>query len=161
MIRTGLGYDSHRFAPDRALVLGGVTIPCDVGLAGHSDADALCHAVTDAILGAAAAGDIGEHFPPSDAKWKGADSTQFVAAALAMAAQRGLGPVHCDVTIITEKPRLTDHKPAIAANLARLLGLDADSVNIKAKTNEALGWIGRGEGLAVMAVVTCSDGECH
>ena len=148
-----MGYDSHRFAAGRALMLGGVRIEHDRGLAGHSDADAALHAVTDAILGALGAGDIGEIFPDSDARWKGADSAVFVRHAAELAARAGLHIANCDVTIITEMPKLGAHKPAMRESIAKLLGVTVDRVSVKAKTNEALGWIGRGEGLAAVAVV--------
>lgn len=153
MFRVGFGYDSHRFAAGRALVLGGVRIEHEAGLAGHSDADAALHAVTDAILGALGAGDIGEIFPDSDARWKGADSAVFVRHAAELAARAGLHIANCDVTIITEMPKLGAHKPAMRESIAKLLGVTVDRVSVKAKTNEALGWIGRGEGLAAVAVV--------
>jgi 2-C-methyl-D-erythritol 2,4-cyclodiphosphate synthase len=149
----GLGYDSHRFTPNRPLVLGGVAVPSEQGLAGHSDADAVLHALTDAVLGAIAAGDIGEHFPDSDPQWRGADSSKFLLGALELARQRSLRPANCDITIITELPRLSACKPAIRAHIAELMGLPESAVSVKAKTNEGMGWIGRGEGLAVLAVV--------
>lgn len=154
MIRTGLGYDSHRFADGRPLVLGGVTIPHDRGLAGHSDADALCHAVTDAILGALVAGDIGQRFPDTDPSWTGADSTRFVAEAVRLAGEQGLAVTHCDATVLTEVPKMSPHVSAIRRRLAEILRCDPSAVSVKAKTNEGMGFVGRGEGLAVMAVVT-------
>lgn len=151
--RVGLGFDSHRFAPGRQLVLAGVRIEHAEGLAGHSDADAALHAVTDAILGALAVGDIGEHFPDSDPRWAGADSGAFVRHAVGLARERGYVVGNCDLTITTEAPRLSSHKPAMAARLAELLGVAAGQVSVKAKSNEQLGWIGRCEGLAANAVV--------
>jgi len=152
--RVGIGYDSHRFAPGRPLVLGGVTIPHPLGLAGHSDADAVAHALTDAILGAAAAGDIGTHFPDTDPRWKGADSIGLLRAACAVVAERGFRVSQVDVTVILERPRLGPHIPAMRATLAAALGLTEADVSVKAKTNEGMGFVGRGEGIATMAVAT-------
>jgi 2-C-methyl-D-erythritol 2,4-cyclodiphosphate synthase len=157
MARIGFGYDSHRFAQGRALVLGGVVVEHSAGLAGHSDADAVLHALTDAILGAIAAGDIGEHFPDSDPRWAGASSEQFVRHALSLAKARHLRVVNCDITILTELPKLKAYKAGMGANIARMLGVSADDVSIKAKTNEGMGWVGRGEGLAAMAIVLLDD----
>jgi 2-C-methyl-D-erythritol 4-phosphate cytidylyltransferase / 2-C-methyl-D-erythritol 2,4-cyclodiphosphate synthase len=162
MTRVGLGYDSHRFADGRdgsrakdgPLVLGGVRIEHSAGLAGHSDADAVLHAITDAILGAIGAGDIGEQFPDTEARWRGADSAVFVRHAVELARQAGLRVGNCDVTILCESPKLTPHKPAIRSRIAELLGVSPDRVGVKAKTNEGMGWIGNREGLAAMAVVT-------
>jgi 2-C-methyl-D-erythritol 2,4-cyclodiphosphate synthase len=153
MHRVGFGYDSHRFAPGRPLLLGGVRIEHAPGLAGHSDADVVLHAITDAILGAVAAGDIGEHFPDSDPRWKGADSTAFLVHAAGLAARAGWRIVNCDVTVLAESPRLGPHKLAMANRIAGLLGLAADAVSVKAKTNETMGFVGRGEGIATFAVV--------
>lgn len=153
----GFGYDSHRFAPDRALVLAGVRIEHDLGLAGHSDADAILHALTDAVLGAVGEEDIGEHFRDDDPQWAGADSARFLSAAMAMAAKRGFRPVHADVTVLAEQPKLGPYKPAMRQRVAKVLGLDAAHVAIKAKTNEGMGFVGRGEGIAVLAVVTMTD----
>ncbi len=153
MPRIGLGYDSHRFAPGRALVLGGVTIPSELGLAGHSDADAVLHALTDAILGAIGAGDIGEHFPDTDPKFKGADSATFIAAAVAMAVEKGCKIGNADITVILQQPKLGPHKQAMRGRIADLLGVGPDAVAVKAKTNEHMGFIGRGEGIAVIASV--------
>ena len=154
MTRTGIGYDSHRFAAGRPLVLGGVAIPSDRGLVGHSDADAVAHALTDALLGAAAAGDIGRLFPDSDPQWQGADSMGLLAAAHDVARGRGWRFVQGDVTIICEAPKLAAHLPAMATRLAGVLGVAPDAIGLKAKTNEGMGWVGRGEGIAVMAVAT-------
>jgi 2-C-methyl-D-erythritol 4-phosphate cytidylyltransferase / 2-C-methyl-D-erythritol 2,4-cyclodiphosphate synthase len=153
MARVGLGYDSHRFVAGRPLVLGGVRIEHGQGLAGHSDADAVLHAVTDAILGAIGAGDIGEHFPDGDARWKGASSGAFVARAMDLARRAGLRVANCDVTVLCEAPKLGPHKAAMKAKIAELLGVPAERVGVKAKTNEGMGWIGRSEGLGAMAVV--------
>ena len=154
MIRVGIGYDSHRFVAGRALVLGGVTVPHQYGLAGHSDADAVAHALTDAILGAAAAGDIGRHFPDTDPRWKDADSLELLGSAHEVVRSRGLSFRQADLTIITEQPKLGPHLAAMAERLARRLGVAAGDINLKAKTNEGMGFIGRGEGLAVLAVAT-------
>jgi len=154
MTRTGIGYDSHRFVAGRPLVLGGQTIPHTHGLAGHSDADAVAHALTDAILGAAAAGDIGAHFPDTDPRWKDADSLALLRSACAVVAARGFRVAQVDVTIILERPRLGPHVAAMRTALAAALGLSADEVSVKAKTNEGMGFIGRGEGIATIAVAT-------
>ena len=155
----GIGYDSHRFAEGRPLVLGGVRIPHELGLAGHSDADAVCHALTDALLGAAGLGDIGAHFPPDDARWKDADSLELLRRVVALLAERGLAPGNVDVTVVCEAPRLGPHRDAMRARLAGVLGLDAARVSVKGKSNEGMGWIGRGEGIAALAVamVVASD----
>ena len=155
--RVGIGYDSHRFQPGIPLRLGGVTIPHTHGLAGHSDGDAILHAVTDALLGAAALGDIGSFFPDTDPRWKGADSATFVRAAVEALASQKLGVDNVDVTVITESPKLRPHVEAMCAATAQVLGIDIRNVSIKAKTNEGMGWIGRGEGLACMAVATISS----
>lgn len=154
MIRVGIGYDSHRLVPGRPLVLGGVRIPHDRGLAGHSDADAICHAVTDALLGAAALGDIGRHFPDTDPEWRDADSVELLRRACRILQEGGFTPCQLDVTVIAEAPRLAPHHGAIRARLAEAVGLPAGQVSVKAKTNEGMGFIGRGEGIAVMAVAT-------
>ena len=154
MIRVGIGYDSHRFVEGRPLVLGGVTIPHERGLSGHSDADAVAHALTDAILGAAAAGDIGQLFPDTDPKWKDADSMELLCTAHNLVQDRGYALTQADLTIITEQPRLGKHLPAMAATLAKRLGAQPGSVSLKAKSNEGMGFIGRGEGIAVIAIAT-------
>jgi 2-C-methyl-D-erythritol 2,4-cyclodiphosphate synthase len=154
MIRVGIGYDSHRFEEGRPLVLGGIRIPHPRGLAGHSDADVVAHALIDAILGAAAAGDIGQHFPDTDPKWKGADSMALLRSAHQLVRERGYALAQADLTIITEQPQLSPHLAAMAAKLAERLGAPPGSVSIKAKTNEGMGFIGRGEGIAVIAVAT-------
>ena len=153
MYRIGFGYDSHRFAPKRVLMLGGVRIDGSPGLDGHSDADAVLHAITDAILGAAGEGDIGEHFPDTDDRWAGADSSVFVAEALRLAALKGYIPSNCDVTVVADSPKLQPHKQKMRERIAELLGLEIDAVSVKGKTNEGMGFAGRGEGLAVMAAV--------
>jgi len=152
--RAGIGYDSHRFVAGRPLHLGGVVIPWTHGLAGHSDGDAILHAVVDALLGAAALGDIGSHFPDTDPQWKGVDSAKLAREAVRMLAERGLAPDHVDVTVILERPRLSSHIPAMREATSKALGLPVEAVSIKAKTNEGMGWIGRGEGLGVFAVAT-------
>ena len=157
MQRVGFGYDSHRFVAGRPLILGGVTVDHALGLAGHSDADAVLHAITDAILGAIGSGDIGEHFDDADPRWADANSETFVRAAMAMAGEQGLGVVNCDVTILAEQPKLKDYKPAMAARIAEMLNVPPDRVAVKAKTNEGMGLIGRGEGLAAMAVVMLGE----
>lgn len=157
MSRTGIGYDSHRLVEGRPLVLGGQTIPHTHGLAGHSDADAVAHAVTDAILGAAAAGDIGTHFPDTDPRWKGADSIALLRAAAGVVGQRGYRVAQVDVTVILERPRLGPHIPAMRGALATALGLGVEAVSVKAKTNEGMGFVGRGEGIATLAVATLEE----
>ena len=152
MIRVGFGYDSHRFDPSRPLVLGGIAIPGSSGLAGHSDADALLHAVIDALLGAAALGDIGGHFPDTDARFKGADSAALLECVREELAQNGWKPVNIDATVIAERPRLAPHVPRMRERIASLLGLDVSRVSVKGKTNEKMDAAGRGEGLAVHCV---------
>lgn len=152
MIRTGIGYDSHRFGAERPLILGGVKIPGGQGLTGHSDADAIAHALTDALLGAAALGDIGAMFPDTDPQWKDADSMELLRTAHELVRGRGHSLVQADLTVITEAPRLGPHLQAMAASLAGKLGLSAGAISVKAKTNEGMGFIGKGEGLAVIAV---------
>lgn len=150
--RAGIGYDLHRLVDGRPLVLGGVTIPFERGLAGHSDADAICHAVTDAILGAAGAGDIGRHFPDTDPRWKDASSVDLLRRAVAVVRDLGLAVGNVDVTVILERPKLAPHIEAMCANLADALAVTVDRVNIKGKTNEGVGGLGRGEAIAVHAV---------
>lgn len=157
--RIGIGYDSHRFGEGRPLRLGGMTIPHTHGLVGHSDGDAVLHALTDALLGAAALGDIGSFFPDTDPRWKDADSAQFLAAAVAALAGHGLRVNQVDVTVIAERPRLLPHVPAMRAATAKTLGVVVEHVSIKAKTNEGMGWVGRGEGIAVIAVATVEPAD--
>ena len=152
--RAGIGYDSHRFASGRRLRLGGVTIPHTHGLAGHSDGDAVLHAITDALLGAAALGDIGGLFPDDDPRWKGADSALFVKEAVDQLKSGGFAVQQVDVTVIIERPRLAPHIGAMRAATARALGVAMEHVSIKAKTNEGMGWIGRSEGVGCIAVAT-------
>ena len=154
MIRVGIGYDSHRFEDGRPLVLGGIRIPHPRGLAGHSDADAVAHALIDAILGAAAAGDIGQHFPDTDPKWKGADSMELLRHSHELVRGRGYTLAQADLTIIVEQPRLGLHLPLMATKLAEQLGTPTGAISLKAKTNEGMGFVGRGEGIAVIAVAT-------
>lgn len=155
-IRTGHGFDVHRLMPGDGVTLCGVRIAHDRTLAGHSDADVGMHALTDAILGALAEGDIGRHFPPSDPQWKGAASEIFLAHARDMAAARGGRILHCDVTLVCEAPRIGPHRDAMRAELARILAIPADRVSVKATTSERLGFTGRGEGIAAQAVATLS-----
>jgi 2-C-methyl-D-erythritol 2,4-cyclodiphosphate synthase len=150
--RIGLGYDVHPFAAGRTLVLGGESVPHAQGLAGHSDADALTHAIADAILGALALGDLGAHFPDDDARWKGARSLRLLADVVAMAKDHDYGIGNVDATIVTEAPKLSPHVPAMRANLADTLGIPLERVCVKATRPERLGSLGRGEGLAVHAI---------
>ena len=152
-IRIGQGYDSHRFAPERALILCGVKIPFELGLAGHSDADAPVHALIDARLGALALGDIGHFFPDRDPRWKGADSLDLLRRTLALPAFTGWRVNNADLTIITQQPKLAPHIESMRRNLADALGVSADRVSVKAKTNEGMGFTGRMEGLEAQAAV--------
>jgi 2-C-methyl-D-erythritol 2,4-cyclodiphosphate synthase len=152
--RTGLGWDVHRLAPNRPLILGGVTIPSEFGLEGHSDADILSHAITDAILGAAALGDIGMHFPDTDPQWKGADSLQFLKHALELAKRAGFALVNVDSTVILERPKLKDYRNTIREKLADTLGLPLDRVSVKFKTAEKMGPVGEGRSAEAQAMVT-------
>ena len=151
-MRVGTGYDSHCFDENRRLVLGGVYIPGHPGLSGHSDGDAIAHAVIDAILGAAAMGNIGSHFPPDDDTWKGADSMDLLERTRQILEQEGLRVVNIDVTVICEKPKLAPYLDAMKRRLGKILQVAVDRVSIKGKSNEGLGWIGSGEGLAVHSV---------
>ena len=153
-MRVGIGYDSHRFTPGRSLVLGGVRIPHELGLAGHSDADVAAHAVTDAILGAAALGDIGTHFQPDDERWRDADSIELLRAAVRILEERNYQVVNVDVTLVLEQPKLRPHVDAMRTRLADALQISPENVSVKGKTNELMGWVGRGEGLACMAVAS-------
>jgi 2-C-methyl-D-erythritol 2,4-cyclodiphosphate synthase len=157
MTQAGIGYDSHRFEAGRRLVLGGVEIPHERGLAGHSDADVLAHAVTDALLGAAGLGDIGRHFPDTDERWRDADSIEMLRAARVLVEEAGLAPGNVDATVICEAPKLAPHADAMRARLADALGLEPAAVNVKFTTNEGMGALGRGEGIAAMAVVTLAE----
>jgi 2-C-methyl-D-erythritol 2,4-cyclodiphosphate synthase len=149
-MRSGIGIDSHRFAPGRRLVLGGVEIPYELGLAGHSDADVLAHAIADALLGAAGLGDIGQHFPDTDDAWRDADSMELLRTVVARVHEEGYAVDHVDATVMLERPKLAPHRDAIEASLAAILG----SVNVKATTGEGMGFVGRGEGAAAFAVAT-------
>ncbi len=151
-VRIGNGYDIHRFAEGRKLILAGVHFEGEMGLAGHSDADVVAHAVIDALLGAAGLGDIGTHFPPGDPGYTGADSIELLREAAGLLARAGWRPVNIDATVIAERPRLAPHSTAMRVNLAQAAGLAAEAVSIKAKTNEGLGALGAGEGIAALAV---------
>jgi 2-C-methyl-D-erythritol 2,4-cyclodiphosphate synthase len=150
--RIGIGYDAHAVAPGRPLVLGGVHIESDWGLAGHSDADVLAHAVGDALLGAAALGDLGVHFPPGDPRWKAISSLVLLEHIARLLGERGFRIGNVDATLLAERPRLDPHREAMRGRLAAALGIPVDSVSVKATTNEGLGFVGRHEGLAAMAV---------
>lgn len=152
--RVGLGWDVHRISQGRPLLLGGVAIPAEFGLEGHSDADILLHAVTDAILGAAALGDIGMHFPDTDPRWKGAASSVFLEHAAKLVRERGYHIVNVDTTIILERPKLKDYRLSIRESLARLLSLDLDRVSVKFKTAERVGPVGEGKSAEAQAVIT-------
>ena len=152
-MRVGIGYDSHRFEEGRDLVLGGVRIPGHPGLRGHSDGDAVAHAVTDALLGAAGLGDIGQHFPDTDDRWAGADSMALLEATVRLIEERNYQVVNADVTVVTETPAIRPWVGPMTEALAERLRIDPTAVSVKGKSNEGMGWIGRGEGLAVMAVV--------
>jgi 2-C-methyl-D-erythritol 4-phosphate cytidylyltransferase/2-C-methyl-D-erythritol 2,4-cyclodiphosphate synthase len=150
--RVGTGYDLHRMEAGRPLIIGGVTIPHETGLAGHSDADVLCHAVTDALLGAAAVGDIGQHFSDTDPKWKGADSIELLKGAVAIVRAAGYAVANIDAVVIAERPKLAPHIAAMRANLAQAIGIDVSAISVKGKTNEAVDALGRNEAIAVHAV---------
>jgi len=152
-IRAGLGWDVHRLVPGRPLILGGVTVPSEFGLEGHSDSDVLAHAITDAILGAAALGDIGMHFPDSDPQWKGCDSLVFLRRARELAEQCGYRVLNVDSTVILERPKLKDFRDPIRARLAETLGLEKDRVSVKFKTAEKVGPVGEGRSAEAQAVV--------
>lgn len=151
---TGIGYDSHRFAPGGPMRLGGIEIPGAEHLAGHSDGDAVAHALTDAILGGAGAGDIGEMFSDRDPANRGRDSIGMLRAAVARVADSGWRVAHADITVVAERPAIAPHRAAMRAALAAAVGVPADRLSVKGKTNEGMGWIGRGEGLACLAVAT-------
>ena len=152
--RFGQGWDVHRIVRDRPLILGGVTVPCDFGLEGHSDADVLSHAITDAILGALALGDIGMHFPDSDPRWKGCDSLVFLRHARDLARERGFVLANVDSTVILERPKLKDYRLAIRQKLAEALELDVERVSVKFKTAEKVGPVGEGRSAEAQAVVS-------
>jgi 2-C-methyl-D-erythritol 2,4-cyclodiphosphate synthase len=155
--RTGIGYDSHRFAAGRPMVLGGVKIDSTVGLRGRSDADAVAHALTDAILGAACAGDIGSMFPDSDPANEGRDSMEMLSLAVRRVEALGFRVMHSDITVIAEAPRIGPYRSAMCEALARACGVPSGFISVKGKTNEGMGWIGQGEGLACIAVATLAE----
>lgn len=157
--RIGHGYDSHRFDPDRPLILGGVAIPDSPGLAGHSDADALLHAAIDALLGAAALGDIGGHFPDSDPRWAGADSAELLRAVVREVSAAGYEVGNLDATVVCERPRLSPHIAAMRERMAELLGIPVERVSVKGKTNEGMDAVGEGLGIAVHCVALLSARE--
>lgn len=158
-IRVGLGFDAHPFALSGELKLGGIVIPHGVGLEGHSDGDALLHAITDGILGAAGHGSIGEHFPPTDPKWKGADSAVFLEKAQDLARDRGLVIGNIDAVVIAEAPKIAPHAGKIRARIAEILGVDPEIVSVRGTSTNHLGFTGRGEGLAAVAVVLLTGSE--
>ena len=153
-VRTGLGWDNHRIVTGRPLILGGIAIPGEFGLEGHSDADVLSHAITDALLGAAALGDIGMHFPDSDARWKGCDSLVFLRHAVTLVHERGFEILNVDSSVILERPKLKDYRLAIRQSLAAALGLDLERVSVKFKTAEKVGPVGEGRSAEAQAVAT-------
>ena len=153
-MRTGIGIDSHRFAPGRRLVLGGVEIPSELGLDGHSDADVLTHAIVDALLGAAGLGDIGQHFPDTDERWRDADSMELLAEVCTFLEDHGWTIAHLDATVILQAPKVGPYRDDMRRSLAATIGISARAVNVKFTTNEGMGSIGRGEGIAAMAVAT-------
>ncbi len=152
-MRVGLGYDVHPFVEGRPLILGGIIIPYPLGLKGHSDADVLIHAICDALLGAIADGDIGRHFPDTDPQYKGIRSTILLERVMARVREKGFRPINMDATLVAEKPRLSDFIPRMVEEIAEILRLGKESINIKATTSEGLGFAGRGEGIAAQAVV--------
>jgi 2-C-methyl-D-erythritol 2,4-cyclodiphosphate synthase len=152
--RTGIGYDVHRFADGRRCVLGGVEIPHERGLLGHSDADVVLHAIADALLGAAALGDIGRHFPPTDPRWAEMDSREIVRRAVDLLEEIGMEPVHIDVTVVAEAPKINPHLAAMQAAIGACAGLPPETISVKATTNERMGFVGREEGIAALAVAT-------
>jgi 2-C-methyl-D-erythritol 2,4-cyclodiphosphate synthase len=158
-LRIGQGYDVHRLAAGRRLVLGGEEIPFERGLEGHSDADVLLHALGDALLGAAGLGDLGEHFPPGDPRWKDASSVELLRDIVTRIAADGWRVVNCDLTLVAEAPRLAPYRDAIRERIAGLLGVAIGDVGLKATTNEQLGALGRGEGMAALAVALLAGGE--
>jgi len=156
VITTGIGYDRHAFAKGRRLVLGGIEIAHDRGLLGHSDADVLTHAVIDALLGAAALGDIGQHFPDTDERYRGADSLGLLRAAVGLLAEQGLTVVHVDATVMIERPALSPHRHQMRQALAGAIGIEVERVNVKATRGEGMGFVGREEGAAALAIATVS-----
>ncbi|HEY1457814.1 MAG TPA: 2-C-methyl-D-erythritol 2,4-cyclodiphosphate synthase [Solirubrobacteraceae bacterium] len=154
MTLSGIGYDSHRFAEGRPLILAGVVLPHELGLEGHSDADVLAHAVIDALLGAGGLGDIGEHFPDTDERYRGADSMHLLESVVTSVIAAGLEVLNVDTTVLMERPKLGPHKPEIRLALAGALGLPQQRINVKASTGEGMGFVGRGEGVAALAIAT-------
>jgi 2-C-methyl-D-erythritol 2,4-cyclodiphosphate synthase len=152
--RSGIGYDLHRLATGRKLILGGIEVPFEKGPVGHSDGDALAHAICDALLGAAGLGDIGTHFPDTDPKWKDAQSLRFLEHVRGLLAERRLRIMHLDAIVITERPKLGPHFSAMREALAQALGIESSRINLKAKTNEGVGAVGRGEAIAAQAIAT-------
>lgn len=157
-VRSGIGFDVHRLVAGRRLVLGGVEIPYERGLAGHSDGDVVLHAIADAILGAAALGDIGTHFPDDDPAWEGADSIHLLSRVRELAAEAGWRVGNVDVTVLAEAPRIAPHGAAMRAAIAAALQIEVDAVSVKATTMEAMGFVGRGEGIGALAVATLATG---
>jgi 2-C-methyl-D-erythritol 2,4-cyclodiphosphate synthase len=160
-VRTGLGYDCHRFEEGRRLVLGGVEVAAERGLLGHSDADVLTHAIIDALLGAAALGDIGMHFPDTDERYRDADSIELLRAAVSLVAGRGFAVVNVDATVIIEAPKLAPHAEEMRARLAEALDVDVGCVSVKATRGEGMGFVGRGEGAAALAIATVGEASLH
>lgn len=158
-LRIGNGYDAHRLVSGRRLVLGGEEIPFELGLEGFSDADVILHALGDAILGAAGLGDLGAHFPPGDERWRDADSAELLRQIVSMTLEAGFRIVNCDITLIAEAPRLAPHRERIRYRIAKILSVERGAVGLKATTNEGMGWIGRGEGMAAMASVLLQGDE--
>jgi 2-C-methyl-D-erythritol 2,4-cyclodiphosphate synthase len=156
-VRSGIGWDSHRLVEGRPLILAGVEVSAERGLAGHSDADVLTHAVIDALLGAAALGDIGQHFPDTAERWRDADSIELLRAVRALLAERGFTPVNIDSTVICEAPKLAPHRDAMRARLADGTGLELDAVGVKFTTGEGMGFVGRGEGIAALATASVRE----
>jgi len=163
MIRVGFGYDAHRLVPGRPLILGGVEIPFDRGLLGHSDADVLLHAICDALLGAAGLGDIGTHFPDADLRWKGVSSLVLLRTVRDLVGEAGFGVYNVDSTIVAQAPRLAPHISHMSDTISRVLGVGAKQISVKAKTTEGMGFTGIGEGMAAYAVATIGEtaGETH
>lgn len=159
MMRIGSGYDVHRFRPGDHVMLGGQRIPHSQGVAAHSDGDVLLHALMDAMLGAAGAGDIGQHFPPGDARYAGADSRVLLAEVVRIVAARGFEVENCDLTLVAQVPRIAAYRDAICASIAGVLGIDRARVNLKATTTEGLGALGRSEGIAAQAIVLLREGD--
>ena len=156
-MRSGIGYDIHRFEDGRQLMLGGIEFPDETGLAGHSDADVLLHAIIDALLGGAGLGDIGRHFPPEDPQWAGADSAALLARTCEIIRDAAFEVVNVDATVILERPRLAERLDEMRVRIAAVIGIDRARVNVKATTNEGIGALGRGEGIAALAVVLLAE----